>query len=716
MTQYSETVHLFDEKRIPSGLSRRSFLKRLGGGVTVAMTIGGYATLQSCAGTGEEEQGEFNAYLRIKEDGRVDCLTGKIEMGQSVFTSLKQLLAEELDVALEKVDIIMGDTDLCPYDAGTWGSLSIRSHGKDLRAGAAEGRGVLLDMASKSLNLPKEQLTVSDGVVSAKNDSDKSISYVELVDGKQVVKTVSDEVTLKKPSEFKVMGKSVKRHDAEAKVTGDAKFAADIQLPGMLYASILRGPDHRAKMVSVDASKAQAMEGVEIVNQDGIVAALHPDPEMANIAISEVEAEWDYPESDVNDKTIFDHLLKTGQKSSTVEEEGAADIPEGADLVVVEETFLDGYKAHAPIEPHVATGMMEGDKLVIWASSQTPFGSKADIARALEIPEEQIHLKQIFLGGGFGGKIYNPQVIELAKLVKITGKPIQLNYSRREEFFYDYFRPAAVVKAKTATSKKGQIQNWNYDVYYAGKRGSQFFYETPNKLIRSWDDSENGEKGHLFPTGAWRAPANNTNTFCRESMLDMMAAKIGMDPLEFRLKNLKNEQMIRTLELAAEKFGWNKITSPSGNGWGIACGFDAGTWIAAIAEVEVDTTSGHVQTKRIVCAQDMGLVVNPHGATIQIEGGITMGLGYALTEDLEFEGGKINSRNFNDYQITTFSMTPTIESYFIDDPEAAPQGGGEPSVIVSGGAVANAIFDACGARLNRLPMTPERVLEALGKA
>jgi len=716
MTKYKEAIHLFEDEKIPSGLSRRGFLKRLGGGVTIVMTVGGYGALQACSESRADEKDGYNAYLHIKADGRVDCLTGKIEMGQSVYTALKQLLAEELDVALEKVDIIMGDTDICPYDAGTWGSLSVRSFGPQLRAGAAEGRSALLDLAAAFLDVAKTQLTVTDGLVSVIGNPDKGITYAELMDGKQVVKSVSDEPTLKKPSEFKVMGKSVKRHDAEEKVTGEAKYAADIQLPGMLYAAILRPPDHRAKLNTVDVSAAAAMKGVQVINQDGIVATLHKDPEVSRAAIYEVKAEWEYPDSDVNDESIFDHLVSTGSKSRSVEEEGSNEFIESEDLVVVEHTYLDGYKAHAPIEPHAATAMMDGDKLVMWASSQTPFGSKAAIVEELGMPEDKVHLKQIFLGGGFGGKIYNPQVVELAKLVKITGKPIQLNYTRREEFFYDFFRPAAVVKAKSAVSRDGIIQHWNYDVYYAGRRGSQFFYETPNKSIKSWDDAEGGAKGHLFPTGAWRAPANNTNTFARESQLETMASRIGMDPLEFRLKNLKNDQMIRTLKLAAEKFGWKPLKGPSGNGWGIACGFDAGTWIAAIAEVEVDTTSGHVQVKRVVCAQDMGLVVNPHGATIQVEGGITMGLGYALSEDIEFAGGQIKSRNFDDYHITTFSMAPRIESYFINDPEAAPQGGGEPAVITAGGAIGNAIFDACGARITRLPMTPERVLQALRKA
>jgi nicotinate dehydrogenase subunit B len=174
--------------------------------------------------------------------------------------------------------------------------------------------------------------------------------------------------------------------------------------------------------------------------------------------------------------------------------------------------------------------------------------------------------------------------------------------------------------------------------------------------------------------------------------------------------------MIRTLKLAAEKFGWQPIKGPSGKGWGVACGFDAGTWVATIAEVQVDKKSGKVQVVRIVCAQDMGLVVNPHGAAIQAEGGLTMGLGYALTEDIEFEGASVNSRNFDNYKITTFSMTPKIEIFTIDDPEAAPQGGGEPAIITAGGAVANAIFDACGARMDRMPMTPERILKAITKS
>ena len=305
---------LFDSKRIPSGLSRRNFLKRIGGGVTIAFTVGAYAAIEGCTTSDANGSESFNAYLTIKEDGRVDCLVGKIEMGQSVYTSLKQLLAEELDVSLESVDIIMGDTALCPYDAGTWGSLSIRAFGPDLRAGGAEGRAVLIELASESLKVSKDQLVVSDGIVSVKNDKNRKITYSELAKGKQIVRTISEKPPVKTASEFKVIGKSVKRHDAEWKVTGEAKFAADIQLPGMLYASVVRPPDHRAKLVSVDTSAAQNIPGVLLVNEDGLIAALHKDPEIADRAKYEIKAKWDYPKSDINDETIFDHLEKTGIK------------------------------------------------------------------------------------------------------------------------------------------------------------------------------------------------------------------------------------------------------------------------------------------------------------------------------------------------------------------------------------------------------------------
>jgi len=341
---------------------------------------------------------------------------------------------------------------------------------------------------------------------------------------------------------------------------------------------------------------------------------------------------------------------------------------------------------------------------------------RTDVAQALKMPEENVRVMQIFTGGGFGGKAYpGLQVIEAARLTKLTGKPVQVAWTRREEFFYDTYRPAAVVKITSGITKTGKIALWDYGEYFAGSRGAAHFYNILHHKTVSYSTGRSEPDAHFFGTGAWRAPGNNTNTWARESQIEIMASKAGIDPLEFRLQNLKDERMIGVLKAAADKFGWIPAKGPSGRGWGIACGIDAGTYVAHMAEVKVDKNTGKVKVGRVVCAQNMGLSVNPQGATLQVESCINMGLGYALSEDIEFEGGNIHTRNFDTYQFTRFSWTPEIEVVLIDAEYSAPQGGGEPAIISMGGVIANAIFDATGARLFQLPMTPERVLAAMNQ-
>jgi CO/xanthine dehydrogenase Mo-binding subunit len=271
-----------------------------------------------------------------------------------------------------------------------------------------------------------------------------------------------------------------------------------------------------------------------------------------------------------------------------------------------------------------------------------------------------------------------------------------------------------VVKITPGITNSGRITLWDYGVYFAGDRGSQQFYDIPNHRTMAHGSGWRGAPGsHPFNTGPWRAPANNTNTFARESQIDIMASKAGIDPLELRLKNLKDEKMRGVLKAAAEKFDWTPSKAPSGRGYGLACGTDSGTYVAHMAEVEVDKKSGEVQVKRVVCAQDMGLVINPEGAKLQVEGCITMGLGYALTEEIHFKGGEIFDLNFDTYEIPRFSWVPKIDTVLIEAEDSPPQGGGEPAIICMGALIANAIFDATGTRLFQLPMTPERIKDAI---
>jgi len=689
--------------------SRRRFIKNLGGGVVVVFCLGELSFSSLFAQNGKTiEELDFNAYLRVKEDGRVDCFTGKIEMGQGIITSLAQVVAEELEVSIYDVDMIMGDTELCPYDAGTWGSLTTRFIDPVLRDAAAEAREVLLDLAAEHFGVNKTSLQVIEGVVSVKNDSSKKITYSELTKGKKIVRSLTKKPELKKAKDFKLIGKPIRSLDAEAKVTGKAKYSGDIILPGMLHATIVRPEVFGSKKVKVDASKLSEFAGVQLVEKDNLVAVVHSDPEVAKKAANSIQVTWDAPLAKANQETIFQYLEDTVQDNRVFEKEGNLQLGKEISTTYREATYHDGYKAHASIETHVATCYFEGDKLTIWASTQSPFGTRSSVAKALQMPLEKVHVKQIFLGGGFGGKSNSQQSIEAATIAKLCGKPVQLVWSRKEEFMYDNFRTAAVVKVAGGTDSKGKLKVWDFDIYCAGTRGTELFYGIPNNRIRSFNQRD----VHPFGTGAWRAPGNNTTTFARESHIDVVAHTAGINPLDFRLNNLKNEEMIATLQLAVQTFGYDKEKKP-GHGYGIALGQDAGTLVAMIAEVFVDKATGVVQPIRIVCSQDMGQVVNPHGATLQTEGGITMGIGYALYEEIEFNGGEMKTTNFNRYEITRFSKTPKIECVFIDKMDAKAQGGGEPAIICVGAAIANAVFDACGARVYRMPVTPERILAAL---
>lgn len=695
-------------------ISRRQFLKLTGGGIIVVFALRDPESLEAQARRGQPLPEDFNAFLRIGEDGRVSCFTGKIEMGQGVVTSLAQMLADELGVALESVDMVMGDTDLCPWDMGTWGSMSTRFFGPPLRAAAAEARAVLLELASQRLNAPLSRLVAEAGAVYDRSDRKTRVTYAQLAEGKRIERHLTGKPALKKPEDFAVMGKPVLRRDAVEKVTGRAKYAGDLREPGMLYAKLLRPPAHGAKLVSVDTAAAKAVAGARVIQDGDLVAVLHEDPEQAGKALRLIKAEWEKPEAKVDDKTIFDHLLRVAPPGEVAVQAGDLTAGEKLSKTVIEQIYLDGYVAHASMETHTALAKVDGDKATIWASTQSPFGVRDEVAQDLGLKPENVRVRTPWVGGGFGGKGSSGQAVEAARLAKLAGRPVQVAWTRAEEFFNDMFRPAAVVKVKAGIDASGRMTLWDYGVYFAGERGSQQYYDIPHHRTTVFGSGWRGGPGtHPFGTGPWRAPGNNTNTFARESHVDALAAAAGIDPLEFRLKNLKDEKMIRVLREAARVFGWTPAKAPSGRGYGLATGIDAGTYVAHMAEVEIDKTTREVRVKRVVCAQDMGLCINPEGAKIQIEGCLTMGLGYALKEHVRFKGGEILDQNFDTYEIPRFSWLPEIETVLIDDKNAPTQGGGEPAIVAMGAVIANAIFDAVGARVRQLPLTPDRIKLAL---
>lgn len=704
-------------------MNRREFLKRLGvlgGGIIIGFNTldrHAWARMPRTGFLGAGIPTDFNAFLRIGADNRVVLYTGKIEMGQGAMTSIPQLLAEELHVNYDSVDIVMGDTDLCPWDAGTFGSLSIRYFGIFLREAAGEARGVLMQLAADHLKSPIGRLATRNGYVYDPSKPDRRVSYGELTKGNIIEKHLKDVPSLKPSSEYETMGKSFPRRDAVEKVTGAAKFSGDIRPPGMLYAKILRPPAHGAKLIKADTDPAKNIDGIQIVKEGDFVAVLHEHPDAAEQGLAQIKAQFDRPKTGVDDKTIFDHLLKSTPNPEIASQGGNLITGEKLASTVIEETYFNSYVAHAPMEPHTAAAKFDGKKLTVWASTQTPFRVKELIAEQLGLTADLVRVIVPYVGGAFGGKSASQQALEAARLAKRIGKPVQVAWSRAEEFFYDTFRPAAIVKIKSGLNSSGRIAFWDYNVYYAGMRGCKQFYEIPhhNEMVHGRWRGRAG-RHHPFAVGPWRAPANNTNTYARDLHLNLMASKAGADPLQFRLEHLKDKRMINVLQAAAKKFGWQSIKTPSGRGHGIACGIDAGTYVAFMAEVEVDRSSGNVDVKRVVCAQDMGVVVNPEGATTQMEGCITMGLGYAFTEEIHFKDGEIFDLNFDTYTIPAFSWLPKIETVILENLNLAPKGGGEPAIIGMGGVIATAIYDAVGAAVFQLPMTPARVKAAMKQA
>jgi nicotinate dehydrogenase subunit B len=700
-----------------SSLDRRQFLKAMGGGLIVWFSTDPAAEGQypGRAPGGPASSADFNAFLRVGEDGRVTGFTGKVELGQGIITSLAQMLAEELDVPLASVDMIMGDTDLCPYDAGTFGSRTTKYFGPLLREAAAQARAVLLEMAASRLKVSPERLSVSAGVVRDREVPERKVSYAELVKGTLLEKSLAGKGQPKSPSSFQISGRPLARTDGRSKVTGQARYAGDIRLPGMLYARVLRPPAHGATLQAADLTAAEKMKDLTIIREGDFLAVLHPLPDMAEKGLSLIKAQFKTPPARVDEKTLFSHLLKVDSPGSVIAQEGNLEQGEKKARRKFDETYRQRYVAHAPMETHTALAQVEEKKVTVWASTQTPFGVKEAVAQALSVPSRQVRVITPFVGGGFGGKTWNQQATEAALLSKWTGKPVQVAWSREEEFFFDSFQPAAAVKIRSGLDAAGRITFWDYRVYFAGERCAATFYGLPSHRTSVHGSLWGGSGVHPFNTGAWRGPGANTNTFARESQMDLMASAAGADPLAFRIAHLKDGRMKRVLEQAARTFGWNDFRRRPGHGRGLACVDYLGTYVAAAAEVDADLRTGEVQVRRLVCAQDLGQVINPEGARMQMEGCMMMGMGYALSEEVHFYGGEIRDKNFDTYRIPRFSWMPKIETVLVENPEMPPQGGGEPAITLMGAVLANAVSDAAGARLFELPMTPERVQKALAR-
>jgi len=653
---------------------------------------------------------EISAWLHIDESGKVTVLTGKVEFGQNIRTSLTQAVADELHVPISSIQLVMGDTEIVPFDMGTFGSRTTPTMAPQLRKAAAAARELLIAMAAEQLQLQANDVRLVDARF-VNHDKSKTLTLAEVAKGRKLVKVIPENIATTPAANWTIAGTSVTKIDAVDFVTGKHRYTCDLKRDGMLYGKIVRPATLNAVLRSVNTKPAEAIPGVKVVVDGNFVGVAAPDPQTAIKAANAVVADWQSTTQPSNAE-LFELLRKPAKNGG---ERGRGSRPQGSipnGLAVadkkLESTYTVEYIAHAPLEPRAAVAEWTGDKLTVWTGTQRPFGVRGELAEALHIPEEKIRVIVPDTGSGYGGKHTGECAVEAARLARAAGKPVKLVWTRAEEFNWAYFRPAGVIDIKSGVKADGTITAWEFHNYNSGSAGIQIKYDFPNT------DIQFHQSNSPLRQGSYRGLAATANHFARECHIDELANAVKMDPLELRLKNIKEQRLRAVLEAATKAFGWGKTKAADGRGFGLSCGFEKGSYVATCAEIAIERDAknrknSQVRIVRVVEAFECGAVVNPLQLQNQIEGAIVQAVGGALFEAIQFENGKILNGHFADYRLPRFGDTPKVEVVLVDRKDLPSEGAGETPIVGLAPAVSNAIFNATGVRLKSLPLAPKGI-------
>jgi len=685
--------------------SRRDFFKLSGSGVAVFLIATQAATAQE-SGRAREFGGhplprEISAWLHVGEDGAVTVFTGKVEVGQNIRTSLAQSVADELRVPFASVRLVMGDTTRTPWDMGTFGSRTTPTMTPQLRRAASALRDLLVELAAKQWNAAPAGLSAADGKV-LDHASGRSATYAELARGQTLAQDIPAEDPVTPASAWTVAGQPLPKVDGRDFVTGRHRYTPDIRPEGVLCGRVLRPPSFGATLISLDAREAQAMSGVTVVHDGDFVGVTAPRLRDADRALAALHAEWKaVPQPSSRD--LFDYLKKnveeTGERRSN-HETGSVDSALAQAAHHLEQTYTVSYIAHAPLEPRAAVAEWKDGSLTVWTGSQRPFAVRDELADAFHLSSDRVRVIVPDTGSAYGGKHTGEAAVEAARLARAAGRPVSLMWSREEEFTWAYFRPAGVMEVKSGISSDGRLTAWEFHNYNSGASGIGTPYAVENQRI------EYHPVRSPLRQGSYRGLAATANHFARESHMDELARAAGIDPLEFRLKNLTDARLRAVFEAAAKTFGWPAKHERSGQGFGIAGGVEKGGYLATCAEVAVDRGTGAVRVVRISTAFECGAIVNPDGLRNQVMGATIMSLGGALFEAIQFDNGRITNPLFSLYRVPRFQDVPQIEVVLLDRKDLPSAGAGETPIIGLAPAVGNAIFDVTGVRLRGLPMVP----------
>ena len=712
-----------------STIDRREFLTRAGLTLAIVATPSSLKVLAMGPAATASDVFSPGPWLQITPDNQVTVLLCKSEMGQGIHTAIPMIVADELEADWSQVK-----TEMAPVEAeyadpvhhmhATFGSQSIRHLYQPLRKLGAAGREILVKAAANKWNVAASECEAIQGKVQHKS-SGRSFSYGELVEEASSL-PVPENPGLKDKSEFKLMGTPVARLDLPAKVSGEAKFGLDTFVPGMLYGVVARPPAYGAKVTSYDEQAAKKVNGVRhVVEFDRGIGICADTIDAAWKGREALNAQWGPGVEPGLSTASMDKYLADALDMSSLEARNDPGVPAALRQASkrVHATYFLPYLSHAIMEPMNATAHVQADRCETWSPSQSPSGVQHVAARITGLKPEQIQVNTPYLGGGYGGRGATDGVHEAVSLSKATGKPIKVIWTREEDIKYEAYRPGYGHRIDASLDQTGKVTAWSHRVTgsivhgrgpgprvdsgaVSGLRDLQ--YDIPNiKVDYIWVNKP-------IPVRPWRSPSGSHNGFTVESFMDELAHAASQDPVEFRLKHLQHAPRAqRVVELAAEKSGWGKpLTGAEGRG--IATYYTDEAYVAAVAEVSVDRKTGVIDIHRIVCSVDGGPIINPDTAEAQIAGALVMGLSAALREKVEFADGGVKSANFTDYHTLRMSQAPNIEVHFVDS-DAKIGGLGEPSLPLAAPSVTNAIYAATGARIRRLPLTPERVLEALSR-
>jgi len=753
-----------------SAFTRRAVL--LGGGALV-ISIGApvsfdtVLSLQTAYAEGAKpplKPDQLSSYIAVNADGSVAAFFGKMDMGHGLTVAIGQIVAEELDVPFKRVKVFMGDTANSVNQGGASGSTGIQFGGKQMRMAAAEARRVLVEMAAGLLSTPVEQLVVNDGVVSSRADATKRISYEQMLGGKYFNVQLDwnkqygnalyapGKAQPKNPSEHKIVGQPIKREDVAPKVFAQEDFVTDVKVPGMVHGRMIRPDVAGSVPVKVDENSIKDIPGAKVVWDKGFLGVVADKEWDAIQASQKLKVEWSkvdppFPEQ----AALYDHIRKASVRKRSVDKEnGNVDDAFKNAAKVIEAEYEWPFQSHASMGPACALVQIKDGEVTCWSGTQKSHFVQEGLALTLDLPVDKVRVIYTSGPGSYGRNDADDCAMDAAVLAKAAGKPVRLQYMREQGTGWDPKGPASVHKARAALDAGGKVVGYEFtskgfsrvDVNTnGGKPYDTLCGQTLGVALKSGDGFGVPAESYAFDNKrlAWetipplldrssplrtahlRDPVGPQIHFASESFIDEVAAALNADPIEFRMRHIKEARDIAVIKAAAEKAKWDTRPSPrrdqSGNkvsGRGIAYSQRNGTRVAIIAEVDIDRSTGKIWARKFTVAHDCGQIINPDGLVKCIEGNIVQGVSRTLWEEVTFDRKSVTSVDWVTYPILDITETPAeVSVVLINHPELPPSGAGEPSIRPLAAAIANAIFDATGVRIRRVPFSPDRVKSAL---